>query len=612
MPTRDVNWSIPTYFTFDSDGGLDRLIRWAARGPYPNCPNEVVELAAVPLVWTFTSPNRRMRDYTTKALTKLISGNISVLESLIQRFDGVNDPYVVERLAVVSHGAILSGGSAAPAAAVAAAHALKRVALAEAQIPNIIARDAVRGMYEWCSQHGLIDARTYIEVRPPYGAAPPKKPRTKKQLERAYRIDKYDRQGNYIRSPYETLFSSIFDMGDFGHYVVRPKVTEFTLYPLSQPRPEKRKARKRRPNKRKLAEFVATLSIDQVALETKDVPRFVASLNDEQQRLFSEALYPHPVRDLNATYPAELAQRWVFERVLELGWTPESFDKFDCLYGGDWRGSEHKAERFGKKYQWIALRELLARIADNFHTKDGFDDQPVPYAGPWQFFGRDVDPTLPPPLRKRNKDGKSELSATFTSADRAWWNSTGPSYRHNDPQIGKDWAVESDDIPEFESLVRKKDQKRTRWVVLHAYYNWDEEVREDEERRARKRRNLWSHIYSWLVQPADMDTLVAHLEQHSLFGRWMPEGLEHPDGAYLGELPWATSAGEDLHSWRKIRSPADLDPINPAVYPAWTEYLWEGNGLDCSIEDSVHAWFPAPRPIRGRGTQLVARHSPMV
>ena len=142
MPARDVNWSIPTYFTFDSDGGLDRLIRWAARGPYHNCPNEVVELAGVPLVWTFTSPNRRMRDYTTKALTKLISGNLSVLASLIQRFEGVNDPYVVERLAVVSHGAILSGGSAAPAAAVAAAHALKRVALAEAQTPNINTRNA--------------------------------------------------------------------------------------------------------------------------------------------------------------------------------------------------------------------------------------------------------------------------------------------------------------------------------------------------------------------------------------------------------------------------------------------------------------------------------------
>lgn len=58
MPTGDVAWSIPTYFAFDSGGSLDRLIRWAARGPYPGCPDDVVEAAATPIAWTFTSPNR--------------------------------------------------------------------------------------------------------------------------------------------------------------------------------------------------------------------------------------------------------------------------------------------------------------------------------------------------------------------------------------------------------------------------------------------------------------------------------------------------------------------------------------------------------------------------
>ena len=120
MPKRDVAWSIPTYFAFDYGGTLDRLIRWAAQGPYPDCNNEVIELAAVPIVWTFTSPNRRMRDYATKALTKLLSGHLSVLPSLISRFDGVDDPYVIERLAVVSHGTVLCGGSDAKEQVVAA------------------------------------------------------------------------------------------------------------------------------------------------------------------------------------------------------------------------------------------------------------------------------------------------------------------------------------------------------------------------------------------------------------------------------------------------------------------------------------------------------------
>ena len=190
MPERDIAWSIPTYFAFDEGGVLDRLIRWSSRGPYPDYPEEVIELAVVPLVWTFTSPNRRMRDYATKTLAQLLSGSLSVLPSLIRRFEGVNDPYVVERLAVVSHGAVLCGGSATPEAAVAAAQELKRVALADTQVPNIITRDAVRSIYEWCFRHNLINQSTYAEVLPPYGTSPPEKPRTKKQLERAYDIDK--------------------------------------------------------------------------------------------------------------------------------------------------------------------------------------------------------------------------------------------------------------------------------------------------------------------------------------------------------------------------------------------------------------------------------------
>ena len=197
-PTRDVAWSIPTYDAFDSGGLLDRLIRWAARGPYPDCPDGVVAATAVPIVWTFTSPNRWMRDYATKALTRLLSGSLPVLPALIREFDGVDDPYVIERLAVVSHGAVLCGGRNAPEAAIAAARELKRVALAEEQIPNIITRDAVRGVYEWCSRQGLLEDHEHAEVLPPYGAAPPGRPRTQEQIESAYRREEHRSRANRV------------------------------------------------------------------------------------------------------------------------------------------------------------------------------------------------------------------------------------------------------------------------------------------------------------------------------------------------------------------------------------------------------------------------------
>ena len=269
-------------------------------------------------------------------------------------------------------------------------------------------------------------------------------------------------------------------MGDFGKYVIPSRLRHFSRYPLSSPRPQ---------------------------------------------------------IDRKGTYPEELAQRWIFERVLLLGWTPEKFAEFDEERTWVDR-SDHKPERFGKKYQWIALHELIARIADNFHMTDDYNDQPGTYTGPWQFYGRAIDPTLLPPRRIRNENDEFDLGPTFSSDRATWWIPSGPRYRHDDPPVAEGWPAESDAVPEFDSLVRRK--------------------------------------------------------RHSLMGRWMPEGCEHTDAAYLGELPWASATDEYPNTWEEVRAHGGSEPIDIKVYPAWAKYYWEGNVLDCSIDEGVSAWFPSP------------------
>ena len=52
-------------------------------------------------------------------------------------------------------------------------------------------------------------------------------------------------------------------------------------------------------------------------------------------------------------------------------------------------------KEFGKKYQWIAFHEILARIADNFAMrKKPWHDSAPKYEGPWQLDIRDIDPSL--------------------------------------------------------------------------------------------------------------------------------------------------------------------------------------------------------------------------
>lgn len=57
---------------------------------------------------------------------------------------------------------------------------------------------------------------------------------------------------------------------------------------------------------------------------------------------------------------------------------------YDAIYN-----NTTKIERIGKKYQWIAMYNILARISDNCMMKNG-----KKYRGPWEPYVRDFDPSL--------------------------------------------------------------------------------------------------------------------------------------------------------------------------------------------------------------------------
>ena len=538
MPDRDAGWSIQTYFSFDEPGALSRLIRWAAQGPYPHCSDEVVELAALPIVWTFTSPNRRMRDYATKALVRLLSGHLSVLPGLIRRFDGVDDPYVVERLAVVAHAVVLCAGVRRKAEVIAIAEELKVVALDEAQVPNVIRRDAVRGIYEWCMDHGLKSREACREVLPPYGANPPEDSRTIEELTEIYG-----------ESAFGNILYSICHMGDFGKYIVAPRVGKFSRCTLD----------------------------------------------------------PDPTKGSRGRgYPEEVAQSWIFERVVQLGWTPDRFGGFDRAKVARRAGrSAHKPERFGKKYQWIALHELMARIADNHCMSVGFDRQLVDYSGPWQFYGRDIDPTLPPPRLSYNEHEGFGLSRTF-SYDGDWWRPSGPRYRRDEPLPEDGWVEETSDIPGFESLIRRRDTSGKRWIVLHAEHFWHDDCGEDEAPIGDARRQLWFRIDSWLGRLSEQRAVFAHLDGNSLVGSLDHAGLECTSDGYLGELPWGPGFRQHPDNWCSLEQGNTSGTAKGEIYPTWVEYLWESSVLDCSIDDAVRASCPAPILFEDGGLTWIA------
>src|SRR5262249_20305211 len=113
-------------------------------------------------------------------------------------------------------------------------------------------------------------------------------------------------------------------------------------------------------------------------------------------RLEDHLLYPGNAASGN-TFDSGFARRWMIQRILKLGWTVERFGRFDRSVNrctDDGRRAD-KPERIGKKYQWIAYYEMLARIADNFQLKkECWGPSAENYHGPWTIgYRRDIDPS---------------------------------------------------------------------------------------------------------------------------------------------------------------------------------------------------------------------------
>jgi len=237
MAVRDASWGIPQYDDFgDPTTALDRLIRWAARGPYPSYPPDVIALAALTLSWVLGSSNRFARDYTTKAIASLYIGRVRELTTLIERFADVDDPYIKQRLAAAALGAVTRTGALnlGPDDVKAVVLCLtERLIEADGQLPDILLRDHVKTLAEWSRRRRLISAPLAKRAGNPPAAKPPKTPRTKSYLE-----SKYERAEPRDDGYGSLLFSALFKESDWSRYVVSRQVEEFLPTRLGDPVPE--------------------------------------------------------------------------------------------------------------------------------------------------------------------------------------------------------------------------------------------------------------------------------------------------------------------------------------------------------------------------------------
>lgn len=600
MPRRDSWYGFAVYSEiWEETSSITRLARWAALGPYPTYPSEVIDLAATALAWLLSSPNRFMRDWVTKALVQLLHGHLGVMQRVFERFWDVNDPYVVQRVTVIAYGCLMRGGGSDRLNAEQLSRSVLDRVFARPMRADELMLDAGRGIVEWGVDNAVLPAAALDATKRPYGLKVPSNPPSKEKLEAKYELG-YPRKVSESES-YGAIWSSLFVMDDFGRYVVESGMHHFSRYRHGQAKP-KRETQEPRLIKTRWKKFIRSLTPSQVAewerWQSQDSPApalaewlFEESspdrLTEEQWKLYRAAWTPRRVTGVDDRYSDDTARRWIFQRTISLGWKPRLFGERDWIIARTDHGrSEHKAERWGKKYQWMAYHELLARVADNFQTS-GYLWDDGPYDGLQQLISRrDIDPSLPPidyqALTEKRGDSTPSWPASRLILSPALALPLEFGRYHGDI----DRFIDDRNVyPTAESTARAIDEGGDEWVALHGYADQTEK---NEVGSNGLNQLLW--LSSALVPQKS-----ASRDVNQMIAIWRERPYEfgnhgHIDCCYAGEIGWSRR-----NCSNRVAQPRSIEFGNQltTVIDTVERYTWEGNILDCSIGEAVWATMPS-------------------
>ena len=520
MSKRDSFWTIYLYNPSTEYDSIQKLIDWArSSGSGLNVSKDVIKLSSISIAWFLTSTDRKMRDEATKALVNLLKNHIDILVEVLTLFEGVDDPYVYERLFAAAYGCSLLTSYKDDLKRLSDYVYLTIFHDKTEVYPHILLRDYARGVIEYT--HYLFGELDFdmAEVRPPYHSELPAKFLTNEEIDKRYKVDStkinHAQQNQILASMTTEYGRGDGRYGDFGRYT------------------------------------------------------------------FQAALFPWNV---NADELSNLGLEFIFEKY---GYNANLHGDYDRnVFSGDGRGSEK--ERIGKKYQWIALHEILAKVSDNCKMKSenyGPDKKLVQYEGPWQTFVRDIDPTLYVQLSSLNQHNNESQKWWVPEEYKQW-------HLYND---NAEWVRDQDNVPDPHSLISIKDQNGQDWLVLECNHTWTEPKKFGESRFFNPKKQLWYQIRSYLVAKENSKALFDWARKQNFMGRWMPESYEQ-SVIFNSEYYWSSAYKyfKDQHNNGFEKHIIDLnDKLGNKIEITLTSsnYYWEQN--DHSLNNSVRILKPS-------------------
>lgn len=619
MSDRDAFWSVWLMHQGESGDAVMTLIDWALRNGQEHISEERAELAAVALCWFFSCSNREIRDKATKALASILARRLALATKLFLRFAEIDDLYIMERLLAGIYGAVLQGKDQNNLKSL-ATNIFDRIFASGSPPLNELLRDHARCVLDYASYNGMLDSKIAIsDYAPPYRSPWPIEHVSDELIEN-YR---QDYSGAYLS---DSIVSSCVSDGDFARYIIDPMVAHFGVEAPDGgiPPSYREQARewfdefKKWASEDQMALFVQVLSAAK-KLEGKpgygDSPEhrglkeankaFRAALADEQwgeYRTRAKMHVEHGMFSKNsmhrrhaARFDNGWARRWVCKRAHDFGWTSERFAKLEPRSSYD--RNAHQIERIGKKYQWLAIHELAARLADNVHYfGSSYGDAPTPYANVRELRLRDMDPSLL--TTETYYDSWKEWP-------KSWWVPIDPKLLSATPIERVSWLRSNQDILNSVDLIALKNPKTGKsWFPLEIHAGWRQSGFEDGERGML--RQTWFRTNCYLVSKTNKQKLLKSLAERILVGQHDLPDFEFDTEFHLGEYAWHPEVKKrdrwsEKGGWHKL--PVPMRPLAFDLYR-------ERSSHDYSIDKTINILLPTPWLIDAMQLQLRGGHLP--
>jgi len=640
MPERDAHWSIEiAQIGEDTDGPVETLIDWAWTSGAEPMEDRRAELAGVTLTWLLTTSHRAVRDRATKALANLLTPRPALARALLDRFWDVDDDYLRERLLAAVYGAQLQGQWITDEIGAVAAHVHGLLFDPGPPPVNALLRDHGRGIIEYAVWRGCLPGGLDPDAaRPPY-LSPWPLGRVPDEV-----VDGYRRIGDDgAEFPDSITFSSAKD-GDFARYVIDPHVSHWSPAPIGRatlPTDEEvwtewLEAFERDASPEAQAALDHLLACKEAVARRERIEKVPFSKEDDELRVviveagkissektpemkaeeqaveaFRGAVPSDQWEDFRsrsgvwlrtgmfnasfgygaARFDLSWARRWVCWRAHELGWSADLHQAFDGGPNVSPSRNAHRIERIGKKYQWLALYELGARLADNcaFIGDRYGDRRPGRYNG--ESFGslRDLDPSLL--LSGTHDDGWTDFEGP------CWWAPIHPRLAALSPEDKMYWLHSDADWVDTDRCIDVVDPSGKRWLALKTFVMCRD--RSSDSLTADERKT-WARLSCFVVEkPAMKSTLEKTRNRVLTDPSAIPGMTVYAGHVYLGEYPWHPA-------WADLAEDTDfsVQGVSPTARPTIGKYFCEHGTHDASVSKTVNVTLPAPWLIEAIGLHL--------